>query len=143
MKKGRLHNLVYLYGKTKVNPLLYIFVYFSLTTGLAFMALTFMGTNHGLTMYQVMLESAGHSGTMLWGFMCFMAAVGVVLSLMYRKRWIAETAAFLGFGLWFYLGWVYGINGYFDGIFMTVVPNVCFWVWFSFMVEWVRRVLCK
>jgi len=135
------HRLRYLHGKQTVNPLLYIFVYFSFITGLAFTYLTLAGTEHGLTMYQVMLDSAGYGGTLMWGVLMTLAAIGIVASLILRTRIIAESTAFLGFGLWFCLGWVYGLDGYLDGILITVVPNIAFWVWFSLRIEWYRRVV--
>ena len=139
--KRAIHNLRYLHGKQTVNPLLYIFVYFSFVTGAAFTYLTLAGTEHGITMYQVMLDAAGYGGTLIWGVMMLLAAFGLVASLIFRKRWIAETTAFLGFGLWFYLCWIYGNHSYIDGIFIGGIPNLAFWVWFSLRIEWYRRVV--
>lgn len=140
--KRALHNLRYLHGKQTINPLAYIFVYFSFITGLGFILLSFLQSTHGLTMYEVMIDVNGFGGTFMWGLLAVIAAVGVIASLIWRKRWIAETAAFLGFGLWFYMGWVYGTHGFYDGITVTIIPNLMFWVWYSFQIEWYRRVFC-
>lgn len=140
--KRALHNIRYLHGKTVVNPLAYIFLYFSFVTGFGFIVLSALQSDHALTMYQIMVDSSGYGGTALWGVMAVGAALGALAALVWRKRWIAETSAFLGFGLWFYLGWVYGNYGYLDGIFIAIIPNLAFWVWYSFQIEWYRRIFC-
>ncbi len=135
-------NLRYIRGREQVNPLLYIFVYFTFVTGVGFAVMSFLHSEHGLTMYQIMVEQSGFGGTFMWGFLALLAAIGVIVALIWQNRYIAEAAAFLGFGLWFYLGWVYGTSGYFDGIIISVIPNISFWVWFSLKIDHYRRVFC-
>jgi hypothetical protein len=141
MVKQAWHNLRYVHGSKEVTPLLYIFVYISFMIGVAFTYITVSGGEHAITMYTVMLDSAHAGGTIMWGVLMTLAALGILASLITRHRLVAEATAFLGFGLWFYLGWVYGVEGYADGIFIAVIPNVLFWVWFSLRIEWYRRVV--
>ena len=139
--KQWVHNLRYLHGKETIPLPLYIFLYFTIATGAAFIFLTLGHADHGLTMFQVMMDSSGYGGTLMWAWMTLGVGLGSVIAIATRTALLAELCAFIGFGLWFYLAWVYGLDGYWDGVMLTTLPNMVFWIWYSMKVEFYKKVL--
>ncbi len=135
------HNLRYLHGKQTIPLPLYIFLYFTIATGVSFLFLLSLNSDQGITMYEVMLATSGVEGTMMWAWMTVAVGVGSIVSIATRAKLLAELCAFIGFGLWFYLAWVYGLDGYWDGVMLTTLPNMIFWIWYSMKVEFYKKVL--
>lgn len=133
--KKYLRRLVYLYSDVKVNPLMYVFVYFTVVTGAGFISAGARRDPKGLTMYEIVVDSLGYSGAVIMGSTMVIAAVGVILSLMFRKKW-ALIIPFIGFSVWFYMGMLYLTHGYIEGLAGVSMPNVMFWSWYSYKVDW-------
>lgn len=111
--------------------LAYIFIYFALITGAAFMFMSLSGDTTGITMYQVVQDALGQKGTFTWGALSVFAGAGTLLFGYTHKLWIATVSSTLGLVLWLYLTWLYVLSGYIDGVLAAAVPNLWFWIWYS------------
>lgn len=121
------------------NPLAYVFIYFALITGLSSMAMSILGDDNGITMYQIMNDSLGFPGNFAWGFLSVVAGCGTLWFYVDRKPWIAIVSSVLGSSLWLFLTWLYVFAGYWDGILAATVPNLWFWSWFATRAGWFNR----
>ncbi len=134
------HNLVFLHGHERIPFPVYLFIYFTILTGIVFIILLLGDSQHGITMYQMMLERSDDAGALTWAIMLAGSGLGVLYSIATRKRIVGEILSFVIFGLWFYLAWEFGISGFWDAIVVWGLPNMLFWVWFCFKIGWYRRV---
>lgn len=131
-----LRRLLFLDRQTRINPLLYPFLW---ATGIYGLGFAFLGHWSGVSSSSLYTAFAlvHHWLPALWGFAAVLATIlAIALMLTRYSGHLGHAAALLGFLVWVFAGCIYAINGYWLVMLTVAAPNIYFWAFYYLRVKW-------
>lgn len=122
-----------------INFLAAVLLYITFALGMCF---TFFPKASGAddsVLYQATTTHVGAGYINIFGIVLLIVTALNITTLLARHPMLGDLAALLGFMSWVFVGTMYGIVGFWYGVFIYAVPNITYWVWYYRRISYLRR----
>lgn len=110
------------------NPLTYPFLGATMAYGLGFFVFSGAEGVQASSLYQAMLVVAPFMPH-IWGGLCVLTIVVGITFLLFNIPPAGKASGLVGFMLWVFAAFCWGLTGGWLLLFSVAVPNMWFWIW--------------
>ena len=120
------------------NPLTYPFLIATFSYGVGFLAFAWTDAVKASSLFTAM-STVGHFIPHIWGLLCVLTIVVGVTFLLFNLPPAGKVSGLVGFMLWVFAAFSWGLTGGYLLLFTVALPNMWFWIWQYLSLSLFRR----